>query len=47
MEGSSIDKELNHYVTLLNHEQKEALLAMIKSFINPDGSPATERVPCI
>lgn len=44
MSDSIIDKEFIHYFTLLDEKQKEALLALIKSYINPDGSPVTERM---
>jgi predicted transcriptional regulator len=35
MKESALDKELMMYITLLDKKQKEAILAMIKSFLKP------------
>ena len=43
MASSAIDKELIRYFTLLDHKQKETLLAMIKSFLKSGSSVTTER----
>lgn len=42
MAVSATDKELIHYFTQLNEEQKKSLLQLIKNFLYPGNEPLPE-----